>query len=361
MQTIGPYRVLRPLGSCQAGKVWLGADAAGREATIAVLDAAVARDDQWRQAFGATGRSLAAARAIRVVNVDLAAPAPWLACAPDVGQGAVEVFTALGQEYHPVTEDARGDSPSPAPTVGSATGRPAAPGSGSGYRPPGGWVGVLALLILLPGVGSGIIASTIEPRGVAATSSGSPPTRTTPTPFVTPSPTRPGVEPPREGTWPAAWPTFGSADTARTLPKLPGLDRSFQVPATWRCDQAARATGFARYTCTDTSDTSGADNRTGGELLVRDCPQPCDSNRRVQLRRAEEAWGLQWVRAGSYTSWAETGQLDGAPRYGLVFVAYWRSAPDGPIDREVVLRMSGPPDRVNDIRKIANSIRREIT
>jgi hypothetical protein len=74
------------------------------------------------------------------------------------------------------------------------------------------------------------------------------------------------------------------------------------------------------------------------------------------MREREEAWGLQWIRAGSYAAWAQTTNFVGPPHYGLVVVGYWRSVADGAIDRQVVLRLTAPAARVNDLRKVANDI-----
>ena len=62
------------------------------------------------------------------------------------------------------------------------------------------------------------------------------------------------------------------------------------------------------------------------------------------LRKAEEAWGLQWRAAGQYVVLVETVKLNGAKRYGVVVVAFWRSEPDGAVDRQLVLRMTAPTD-----------------
>jgi hypothetical protein len=134
--------------------------------------------------------------------------------------------------------------------------------------------------------------------------------------------------------------------------KLPGLGFTAKLPAAWQCAAQQRATGFARYTCTD-----GA---VQADLLTRACPKPCDAGRRAELRGAEEAWGLPWTRGGSLITYAETSQLDGAARYALIVVAFWHSTPEAALDREVVFRATAPPDRTDEVRKVANAVRQAV-
>ncbi len=418
MQTLGPYRLDRLLGSCPAGRVWHGVDPAGAVVAIAVLDPAPAADPRWRDAFVATANRLARSGAISAVSGDFTAPTPWFACRPG-SPGPEQVFTALGQEYRPLVSPSSpppGPPPEPptepptaatqpvslpasAPPAAVARVRPPAAGPPAGspwdrtYSPatysagvsappisgepaspsyPGGapapftgpgrpgaaaarsraWLGVLLLVLLLPGAGGAIIAASMRPSAASpaprASASKAQPAAT----FVTPKPARPGLEPPKDGTWPG-WPAFTAADRA-TATKLSGFGFTFDLPPTWQCRPTDRATGFARYTCTDGAGVSV-------DTLVRSCPRPCDSTRRSQLRQAEEAFGLRWIRAGPLTTWAETNQLDGAGRYGLVFVTFWHSSAEGVLDRELVFRATGPADHTDEVRKVADSIHQALT
>ena len=135
---------------------------------------------------------------------------------------------------------------------------------------------------------------------------------------------------------------------------LDGLGFSFKAPEGWTCDLVGRAAGYSRFNC---GPTVGGSNMPGGELIVRNCPQPCDGPRRVQMRRAEEAWGLQWVRAGGFGAYSETSTLDGAPRYGLVFVQYWHVRSGDLPTRQLVFRMTAPVEEAAELRKVANDIR----
>ncbi|MFC7548038.1 hypothetical protein [Plantactinospora sp. GCM10030261] len=132
-----------------------------------------------------------------------------------------------------------------------------------------------------------------------------------------------------------------------------GLGFGFTAPANWTCNPAGSAEGEVKYNC---GGSIGDNQEIGGELIVRECPD-CDEARRVALRQAEEAWGQQWRSGGPYVVLAETTKLDGANAYGVVVVAFWRSNPDGAIDRQLVLRMTSPVEWVDVIRRVVGSIR----
>ena len=167
-------------------------------------------------------------------------------------------------------------------------------------------------------------------------------------------PSQPGIEPPRDSDWPTAWPKFESGDKSKSINNLAGLGFSFKVPDGWGCTKKEQANGQTRYVCEGPA-TGGT--KIGGEVLVRTCADPCDSDRRVAMRQQEEAWGAQWMRAGGFATWAETAKAGESPRYGLAFIAYWRSVPDKAIDRQLVFRMTAPTDNADLIRKVANSVR----
>jgi hypothetical protein len=214
-------------------------------------------------------------------------------------------------------------------------------------------LGIIALIVVLLGAGGAVYYFVLRDDGKPT---GKPSTPPSPVSSAEPqaSASQPGIEPPKAGEWPAAWPKFAAGEATRTMAKLPGLQFDFKVPDGWDCAEASRAAGVAKYTCQPPVDGGDA---MGGDVIVRTCPDPCDADRRVRMRRAEEAWGLQWVRAGGFIAWAETTKVNGAARYGLVVVAYWRSAADGAINRQMVFRMTAPPAKADDLRKVANSIR----
>jgi hypothetical protein len=178
------------------------------------------------------------------------------------------------------------------------------------------------------------------------------PTATSAAPLPTVSPLQPGLEPPRIGDWPA-WPVYAK-DAPVATHDFAGLGFKVTLPANWECAPGGQAEGFAKYNC-GAKPSVGVE--IGGEVIVRDCPQPCDEQRQVAMRKAEEAWGLQWRFAGEYAVLAETVKLEGGTRYGLVIVAFWRSTPEGAIDRQLVFRMTSPTGWLNDLRRVANSIR----
>jgi hypothetical protein len=164
----------------------------------------------------------------------------------------------------------------------------------------------------------------------------------------------PGLEPPADDEWPAQWATFGSGDSTRSMSDLTGIGFSFRVPESWSCDRATLTSTSVRYTC---GVAAGTSDGIGGDVIVRDCGDPCSIQRRVALRQTEQAWGLQWRKGDTNFSWAETTDFNGSPHYGLVVVGFWRSSPTGGINHEVVLRLIAPASRTDEIRKVANDIR----
>jgi hypothetical protein len=223
-------------------------------------------------------------------------------------------------------------------------------------RRPGVLIGVLVLVLLVLLGGGGALAAVLwpsdgEPRPDPATQ---PPVAQGTTPPAAPE--QPGIEPPADGEWPTNWPAFTPEEPVTPMSELAGLGFSFQVPEGWDCTDVADPRGLAHYTC----GPAGGDDETGGELIVRECPDPCDAEQRVDLRTAEEAWGVQWIRDGFYRCWGETSQIGGEERYGLAIVGYWRTSEEGRLDRQLVFRMTAPVDQADEIRKVANSVREGI-
>lgn len=213
-------------------------------------------------------------------------------------------------------------------------------------------VGLVLIGLIVLGGGGGAVAFTLLPDDSKA----EPPLSASPSAAVTATApaavAQPGVEPPLEGEWPADWPTFEEGE-ATPIANLAGVGFSFEVPEGWSCTPVATTDEVAHYTC----GPGGRNDLLGGDLIVRACPDPCDAERRVELRRAEEAWGLQWVRDSGYRSWAETDEIDDEPRYGLVLVGYWRTTPEGRIDRQVVFRMTASVEQADEIRMVGGSVR----
>jgi hypothetical protein len=168
----------------------------------------------------------------------------------------------------------------------------------------------------------------------------------------------PGIEPPVDGDWPTQWARFQGSDSTKRMEGLAGLGFSFDVPSSWECRDAASDTSTARYQC---GAGLGTPDEVGGEIIVRACPENlCTGERRSAMRKTEEAWGLQWNRAGDVFCWAETTNFIGPPHYGLVMVGYWRSVDDGVLDRQVVVRLTAPTAQSGDIQKVVNSVRTEV-
>ncbi|WP_146228209.1 hypothetical protein [Micromonospora sp. S4605] len=394
------------LGSCQVGKVWSAVDAQGRAVTVAVLDAPVAADQRWREAFASTANALKGRDGRpNFLHADFSAPEPWVTYAADSGTRAEQIFVALDLEYHPTSAAApvqHGATPAdggqqhstapveetpedhgptsgaewpvstpPSPVSVPPSSEPHSPSqwqtadttsypalrSVAPTRPrrTGLWVGVAVAVVVALGAGVGFFAWQSGDRTPAAGSSPSPsatvPSSPEPVAFPTGAPRNPGVEPPKPGSWPAE-PQF--ADTDRVRAESPaGLGFTFKVPESWACDARQRGPGFARYLC---GISRPGVPEVGGEVIVRNCPKPCGEEVQAAYRKAEEAWGLQWVQAGNVT-FAETSQINGKDRYGLVVIGWWRSTPDGVIDRQVVIRMTATGAQVSEVRKVANGIR----
>jgi len=98
-QLIGPYRVVRRLGSGGMGHVFLGRSPGGRLLAIKVIRAELAGDLEFRTRFQ---REVAAARSVSglftapVVDADLEAPVPWLATAYIAGSSLADTVTRHG-------------------------------------------------------------------------------------------------------------------------------------------------------------------------------------------------------------------------------------------------------------------------
>lgn len=399
MQTIGPYRLVRALGQCPVGGVWSGVDGANNGVTVALLSSAAAHDPGWRNAFAATANSLAQSGEVPLIGGDYSGPTPWIASSARDGAVLGRVFVALGMDYQPATASGEGGEPAPAegqtvlatgsaqvaaepvagsadpvagadataPAQGSASPysydpQPASPHTVSPFSVPPGppprrsrglLIGLTVLVVALLVGGGSVVAVAVWPEGSEPEAAESTdPASQEPTPPVA---TQPGLEPPADGEWPADWPVFTEEDDVTEVSGVIGEfnGQAFQIPAEWDCVSVASQGDFAQYTCGPGGDAS----EIGGELRIRTCPDPCDPERRAQMRTRVEAWGLQWIEDSIYRSWAETNEIDGEPRYGFVYAAYYRTTGEGRIDRELMLRLTAPIDQADEIRKVANSVR----
>ncbi|MFV2085598.1 hypothetical protein [Micromonospora sp. LOL_021] len=354
MQPVDPYQLVEMLGSCPAGSVWSAVEPHGERITVAILDADAAADDRWRKAFSSAAEALAdpAAGVPTFRYANFTARVPWVACGAGPGEGAERIFLALGQEYRPAYP--------PVPRFA-----PSEPPRGRVPRPL--LAGAAVVAVLLAGAAAVIWwpdrSAESPPRsGASATPSravdtppgdiqqgGTPPLAT---------PNQPGLEPPAESSWRTDWPQFTPADTVRTYTDLADVGLVLKVPWSWDCSPVPddRDPQTRRLRC---SGTFGEQQQVGGEVVVRPCPHRCTPDRQATMRQAEEAWSQQWLQPGIATVYAEisTLQVDGERRHGLVMVAYWRGGQDGSIDRQLVLRLTGPADGASPLRMIANYLR----
>jgi hypothetical protein len=396
-----PLRLSEVLGSCTVGQVWSAVDQRDRSVTVAVLEPPAADDQWWRAAFSTAYEQLGSAEAFG----DLTASSPWIAC-PAGGPGAERIFVIMGLEYRPrlpaqFPEPAIEQPPSPSPSPDpwpdpwppspdsthvpppadldpfltpqtSPPGQPPLP-QPIAWREPARrrtrvWIWMAALTVVV--LASGGVAFVWRTASLTASPQVTPAAGVShvalppavsahpaASPLPAPPPLHPGIEPPRPGGWPAKWPRFTDTDVVRTYPYLNGLGFTVKVPPTWTCSRVDRATtGLVRYSC-------GAQPLVGGEIVVRRCPERCPTTRQDVMRKAEEAWGLQWIRGGHFSTWAESStlQIDGGPRYGLVIVGFVRlGSGDGTLDHEVVIRMTAPVDGAAQVRQVASFLRDEL-
>lgn len=80
--SVGPYTVLRLLGSGGMGRVYLAADRDGRRVAVKVIRSELASDDRFRARFRRevdAARSVPARYTARVLDADPDAPRPWVA------------------------------------------------------------------------------------------------------------------------------------------------------------------------------------------------------------------------------------------------------------------------------------------
>ncbi|MEV0838279.1 hypothetical protein AB0I55_01860 [Actinocatenispora sera] len=168
------------------------------------------------------------------------------------------------------------------------------------------------------------------------------------------TPKHPGKEPPKDASWPSSFAKFGSGDKTKSMSGLAGLGFDFVAPSDWTCTKKDQSTSYVNYHCV------GSKTKAGGDVIVRTCGEPCDAAKKIHMREQEEAFGLRWERDGGNSSWAQADKVtapDGSSGYGLVLVRYWHSKPGGPMDRQVVLRLTAPPSAKSDVQKVANSVR----
>ncbi|WIM98007.1 hypothetical protein ACTOB_001576 [Actinoplanes oblitus] len=266
---------------------------------------------------------------------------------------------------HPVSGHPMSGAPaSGLPSFGNPISVVPISGAAGAYRQAGGKPRPDRLLLLIVALVSLLIGAAIGAAVVAGRGDGTPATSPSAAPVTytdaqlllpaTP-PAKPGLDPAPDGVWPHDWPTFeGQTSGVQEVTGLVGVGFDFRLPTGWTCKLAEQADAAVHYRC---GTWQGETLTAGGDLTVRACAPACDDNTRKALRQREEAWGLRWTSGTSLRSWAETSQLDGKPVYGVVYVGFWRTAPEEVLNREVVLRMTAPVAATADVKKVADNIR----
>ena len=372
MQSLGPYQVVRALGTSQLGTVWWVTDEFGRGLTVATLDGTVAADPQWRDRFASIATSMAQPEGggIPYQGADFTAPEPWVAYVPTAGLGAEHVFQRLGVEYRPVpaqpeaapfgapSSPAAGSSgwsfPTSAPPIsGPPISGPPISGPPDPRQPSGppdqGWhgghdvfgltspvspgerriplspprkrrtglfAGIAAVAVVVLAA-AGILVWQVLPGGdpgAAPTAgpsaaTGGPTVQTT-APGAVALPASPPSQPGAEPPRNGVWPAqWPKFQPADNIRTLTGLAGLGFTVKVPQDWQCAPAAQAAGFTSYSCGMAPAGDVQAGGELIVRDCPPPCSGGRQGEMRRAEEAWGLRWAKTGPSAFLAESNSV----------------------------------------------------
>ncbi|MFJ8686751.1 hypothetical protein [Micromonospora wenchangensis] len=96
MQPVVPFQLIAKLGACQIGGVWSAVDENEHSLVVAVLDAGVAGEPRWRDAFAATTNAIAqsASAGPTYVGADFSAATPWVANPQELFPTAERTFRA---------------------------------------------------------------------------------------------------------------------------------------------------------------------------------------------------------------------------------------------------------------------------
>jgi len=359
----GPYQIVQPLGESPYGFVHLAADSFGRRVCLTALRPEVAADPQVRWQFAQYVNSHAATPGpTPVVAADLNAPVPWAATANPELPGGENLLIAMGGGYTPLA--------AVPPPVSAPAYAPAAP-AGTPLGVKLGVVAAVVAVLAMAGAGAAyVVTSDDKPTAgpsptPAASRSPSPSPSPSASPSATPSakPTesavvQPGGEPPKPGAWPASWASFTAGEATYDMSKLKeSLGFGFRTPKTWGCLRYETPAGYlAKHVCVDES-YKGTGGSPGGQILVRECKAPCDAAVQTSQRADVHAFAAQWMQGDATSTYAEgTGEFSSGKRYFLVVSRYWRSRPGGPLDRQLVFRMTATEDRAGELQKTFKDI-----
>lgn len=365
---LGPFRLTGRLAERSAGIVYLGVDAAGRQAAVALLTGGAAADPAARDRFAAAVTAGVGMRgAPQVIGAQPNGPAPWVATAYHGGYPDAAAFLdpvamagtdrstdpgAAGPRFQPYWAADRAPAvpgwADPPPAVDPAAGgRPRRSGAGGARGPLVGALAVLGVLIVLlvllvvavtRGSGDGGHAARGTPVPVTPTSPAGP--TATDTPSAGPS-HDPGAT--------VVGPTFGSRDKTYVMTPY-GMGFAFQAPASWGCMRSSRATPpNERWICID---ESGPMKDASVLVEARPCPGSCSAGARHKAIAAFRP-GKPLVRSDGTTVYAQWREKS---KYRLLMVHFWHHDSTD-LNAELVVLGEAAPRHKATIQRIVNDIR----
>lgn len=358
-RVLGPFRIRGRLDERDAGLVFAGEDAFGRDVAVAVLHPAAAADPAVRDRFEAAVAPLAADGTVPGSGVrDEVA---WAAVAPGVDGDAGAAAGLL--DAVSLTSGGGGAGPTFVPHWASVPDKgwvrpepaPARPEGRGGPVVAG--LGIAAVTVLLAvaviyslgvaewGDGDRAASGGVRASGEAGASEA---------PVPSPSPTRTAGDGPPG---PVAGPTFGKGED-RFRMKLKGFPFEFDAPGTWGCMNSDEEPFDSRWICVDDGgDLGGAGGSgAGGMVAVHACPKPCGDGERATMREALAVETGDWRSTDATTMYAEVEGEDEGER--VVRVAMSHVFGDGRTpDTGVAVVLTGPVGQRPAMQKLINEIR----
>ncbi|MFI6868122.1 hypothetical protein [Nocardia sp. NPDC050406] len=207
---------------------------------------------------------------------------------------------------------------------------------------------------------SGPVASATSTA--AATTTSAKPTTTTSTTSPTSTgeagivPTRPSVNPPRDGrAGPVAGPTYGPGEDLYHFKVSGNVPFDYDLPGTWGCVVGStKITVMAVKVCRD--ETGGTD--AGGWIGIDGCANGCAEADYLVFRDKLPIDAPNWRVVDANTQYAElSGELNGKQALRVAMTYTFASRAGGPLDTIAFAQMTGAPSDRETMQKILNEIR----